>query len=68
MNYTIVGKIGAKEHIEKVFGKLVTDEIIVMEERLDHIKKRHPEDYELFKQYLDKVVINPDYVIKDYKK
>ena len=67
MKYTIVGNIGAKDYIEKVFGKLITDEIIVMDERLDHIKKRHAEDFELFKQYLDIAVTNPDYVIKDYK-
>lgn len=33
------------------FGKIQTDEIIITEERINHIKMRHPEDYSLFNIY-----------------
>ena len=53
--------------LEKEFGKIRTDEIIVTNERLSHIKERHPEDYELFEKYGKDSVENPDFVIKDGK-
>lgn len=53
--------------IVKEFGEIQTDEIIVTEEREDHIKERHPEDFELFKKYGDKAVTDPDYIIRDGK-
>ena len=53
--------------LEKEFGKIRTDEIIVTNERLSHIKERHPEDYDLFEKYGKDSVENPDFVIKDGK-
>lgn len=53
--------------IVKEFGKIQTDEIIVTEERENHIKERHPEDFELFKKYGDEAVTDPDYIIRDGK-
>ena len=44
---------------------LVTDEIIVTEERLLHIWENHPQDMELFVQYGKASVENPDMVIQD---
>ncbi len=51
--------------LEKEFGKLKTDEVIVTEERIGHIKAHHPQDYELFEQYGASAVNNPDIIIKD---
>lgn len=45
-----LGKINT-HLLEQEFGSLKTDEIIVTNERITHIKERHPEDYELFKKY-----------------
>ena len=53
--------------IVKEFGEIQTDEIIVTEERENHIKERHPEDFELFKKYGDEAVTDPDYIIRDGK-
>lgn len=53
--------------IEKEFGKIQTDEIIVTNERENHIKARHPEDYELFQKYGSETVNNPDFIIRDGK-
>ena len=49
------------------FGKIQTDEIIITEERINHIKMRHPEDYSLFNIYGVICVKDPDYIIKDGK-
>lgn len=49
------------------FGKLQTDEIIVTSERIEHIIKNHPEDYELFIKYGVQTIESPDVVIKDSK-
>ena len=49
------------------FGKIRTDEIIITEERINHIKMRHPEDYSLFNIYGAICVKDPDYIIKDGK-
>ena len=42
-------------------------EIIITEERINHIKMRHPEDYSLFNIYGAICVKDPDYIIKDGK-
>jgi hypothetical protein len=49
------------------FVKIQTDEIIVTNERISHIKERHPEDYNLFEKYGRESVISPDLIIKDLK-
>lgn len=61
-----IGKINIKI-LEKEFGKIQTDEIIVTNERIAHIQERHPQDYELFMKYGTNSIQNPDYVIKDLK-
>ncbi len=53
--------------LEKEFGKLHTDEIVITDERIKHIKLRHPLDYSLFEEYGVQTVSNPDIIIKDCK-
>lgn len=61
-----LGKINT-DVLEKEFGKIQTDEIIITNERIGHIKQRHPEDYDLFEQYGGESVTSPDLIIKDIK-
>lgn len=61
-----LGKINTTP-LEKEFGKLKTDEIIITNERIGHIKNRHPEDFLLFEKYGVQTVENPDTIIKDCK-
>ena len=61
-----LGKINTKV-LEGEFGKIQSDEIIVLSEHIEHIKLRHPEDYELFGKYGKESVTNPDFVVKNYK-
>lgn len=67
MKYRLIGRLNSKEYIEKEFGELNTDEVIVMDERLIHIQNRHLEDFELFEKYIKDVICFPDYIIKDHK-
>ena len=50
--------------LSETFGNIQTSEIIITNERLQHIYKRHPEDYNLFKEYGQSSVQNPDIIIK----
>lgn len=61
-----LGKINT-DILEKEFGKIQTNEIIVTDERISHIQERHPEDYALFEKYGKESVASPDMVIKDIK-
>lgn len=61
-----LGKINI-EVLEKEFGKIQTDEIVVTNERIEHIKQKHPEDYTLFQLYGEESVISPDMIIKDIR-
>ena len=61
-----LGKINI-QILEKEYGKIQTDEIIVTNERIIHIKERHPEDYKLFEKYGRESVSSPDLIIKDKK-
>ena len=66
MEITTLGKIN-KGLLEKEFGKIQTDEIIITNERMGHIKQRHPEDYEFFEKFGIQSVTDPDLIIKDSK-
>lgn len=61
-----LGKLDTQP-LEIEFGKLKTDELIVTNERIEHIKFRHPEDFILFEKYGLSVVVKPDFIIKDEK-
>lgn len=66
MEFTALGKLNTKPLTEE-FGEFYTDEVIVTDERLKHIKTHHPEDYELFEQYGKDTVLSPDEILVDNK-
>lgn len=47
---------------------LQTREVILMEERKEHIKERHPEAYEDIMANLNTIITRPDLVLEDTKK
>ena len=53
--------------IGKEFGKLNSSEVILRDERLEHIRERHPEIVDVLKNNYIEAVNNPDYALKDYK-
>lgn len=52
---------------EKEFGKLNTSEVVITDERVQHIQEHHPVDYSLFEEYGKKTVEDPDIIIRDIK-
>lgn len=46
---------------------IATDEVIITSERIQHIKDRHPGDYERYFGYIKEIVENPDYILKANK-
>ena len=46
---------------------IMTDEVIITNERIEHIKERHPDDYERFYRYLSQIIEKPDYILESNK-
>ena len=45
----------------------MTEEVILTDERIKHIKEHHPGDYEKYNKYLKKIIETPDYILEDEK-
>lgn len=65
-NYKTLGNINI-ELLQNEFKFIKTDETVVTYERLNHIKIKHPQDYDLFNKYGRQSIISPDLIIKDSK-
>jgi len=46
---------------------ITTDEAIITDERIQHIREKHPNDFERYERYLTLIVGTPDYVIEANK-
>ena len=57
-----VGRIDIEKY-RCVTSEISTDEVIITDERIDHIKERHPNDYERFVGYFPEIISDPDYII-----
>lgn len=62
----LVGKIDI-EIYNCITKDITTDEVIITDKQIDHIKNRYPNDYELFNKYFEKIVEQPDYIIEANK-
>lgn len=54
-----------KDVVEKEFGKLNTDQVILRDERIEHIREGHPEVVEIIKKHTKDIIESPDYILKD---
>lgn len=61
-----VGRID-KEIYKCITEDIRTDEVIISDERIGHIKTRHPNDYERFYAYIPGIIQSPDYIIEANK-
>lgn len=61
-----VGRID-KEIYKCITADIVTDEVIITDNQIQHIKERHPNDYEMFSQYFNQIIKEPDYIIETNK-
>lgn len=64
MNF--VGKIN-REIYKCVTEDIVTDEVIITENQILHIRERHPSDYEKFGEYIPQILAEPDYILEANK-
>lgn len=63
-------KLIAKFNISKykcVTSDIQTDEVVITENQIEHIKTRHPNDYEQYFKYAKEMLIEPDYIIEANK-
>lgn len=61
-----IGKLD-KELYKCVAKDIATDEVIITDERIKHIKQRHPNDYERYMKYIPEIINSPDYIIEANK-
>ncbi|MEF2823960.1 MAG: PBECR2 nuclease fold domain-containing protein [Peptococcaceae bacterium] len=46
---------------------ICTDEVIITDKQIEHIKERHSGDYERFHSYFADIIANPDYILEANK-
>lgn len=61
-----IGKID-REIYKCITEDIVTDEVIITDTQIRHIKERHPNDYERFSGYFNEIVSSPDYIVETKK-
>lgn len=44
---------------------ILTDEVIITDERIRHIEERHPGDFEKIEPFLSDILNYPDYILED---
>ena len=61
-----IGKLD-KNKIGKYKDRIITSDVILTDERKEHIYKDHTKDFELIINNISKVILNPKVVIEDVK-
>lgn len=59
-----IGKID-KGKFKNITENITTEDVVLTEQEVEHIKKRHPNDYEKYFKYFNEIIENPDYIIRD---
>lgn len=54
-----IGKLDINK-LGKYKEKVVTDIVIMTDERINHTEKRHPGDYQKYIEYIPNIISNPD--------
>lgn len=61
-----VGKIDVLKY-QCIADDISTDEVIITDERIAHVKERHPNDYERYVDYIGEILADPDYILEANK-
>ncbi len=61
-----IGKIDIQKY-SVISDRINTDEVIITDERIAHIKERHPNDFERYSGYMADIVENPQYILEANK-
>ncbi len=62
----IIGKLNKKIY-KCILADIADDEVIITDERIQHIQERHPNDYERYCAYIPEIIRNPDYILEASK-
>lgn len=62
----LVGKIDI-EIYNCITKDITIDEVIITDERIQHIKEHHPNNYEQYYSYMRSIIENPEYIIEANK-
>lgn len=62
----LIGKLD-KNKLGKYKNRILTENVILTTERIEHIKEHHPGDYEKYGDYITEIINEPDYVLNDNK-
>lgn len=60
----IIGRIDV-EIYKCIAENITTDEVVITDERIQHIKSRHHGDYDVIKPYIKDILASPDYILED---
>lgn len=58
-----IGKIDIQKY-SVVSPNIRTDEVVITDERIQHIQERHPNDFERYSGYITRIVETPDYILE----
>ena len=61
-----IGKIDI-EIYKCVTEDIQTDEVVITDTQIEHIKERHPQDYEMYHGFIKQIVVEPDYILEANK-
>lgn len=61
-----IGKIDTNK-LGKYSSKIVTNDVVLTEERKQHIYEDHEKDFKLIIENIDRVVLNPSEILEDCK-
>ena len=56
-----------KNKFAEISKDITVDDVILTDKQVEHIKERHPNDYERYFKYIKEIVEDPDYIIRDNK-
>ena len=62
----IIGKINPKIY-NCITTDIISDNVIITDNQIQHIKERHPNDYEQYSILLPEIIQNPQYIIEASK-
>lgn len=65
-NLQIIGKIDI-EIYKCIANNILTEDVVITENQIIHIKEHHPNDYERFSQYFGEIIAEPDYIVEANK-
>ncbi|MDR2686524.1 MAG: hypothetical protein LBB75_02130, partial [Oscillospiraceae bacterium] len=60
----VIGRIDL-EIFRTFFPDIITDEVIITEERIEHIERRHPSTYRKYGRYIPEVLAGYKYMLED---